>query len=97
MVSISHEAEANITRILHDVRRESQTDDPTTSRDSWLQQQEQSQNQSPSISWTSNPSPSMSWGSEGACGGVGQSYKQETKLPLVDMEAVHHRLGQVHM
>ena len=65
VVSISREAEANITRILNDVRRESQTDSGVGS---WQQSQQLS---------TSNPGPSISWGLQGACG-VGQPSGQES-------------------
>ena len=61
VVSISREAEANITRILHDVRRESQTDGPSGS--SWQQSHQ------PSI--PSSTAPSLQWGSESSYGGCG--------------------------
>lgn len=52
VVSMSRETEANISRILKDVRRESLTD-------SGQQYQQQS---------TSDTGPSIWWGSQGACG-----------------------------
>ena len=90
VVTISHEAEANIARILHDVRRESQTDGSPSSRDSPTNWESGRQTDSPpssrdsptnwqsgrpNTSWSSNPS--LSWGSQGSRGacGVGQ---QET-------------------
>ena len=108
VVSISREAEANITRILHDVRRESQTDGPSGS--SWQQSHQ------PSI--PSSTAPSLQWGSESSYGGCGLTAGQGATCSMTsstshlppgpsllppgpsllasgDMEAAR-RLGQVH-
>ena len=75
MVSISGEAQANISRILSDVRRESETASPPLVRDSSHhyqgEQQSRSSDQGPSSSV--GASSNISWGSEGACGEGGPS------------------------
>lgn len=102
VVSISREAEANITRILHDVRCESQTASPSGASSSW---------QEPSGSWqeshqlntasSSNTVPSLLWGSESSQGGCGLTAGQVATCSMTshlgpgDTEAVH-RLGQVY-
>ena len=83
-MSISREAEANITRILHDVRRESQTDSPS-GVGSW----QHSKQLQPSTSWSSNPGPSTSWGSQGACG-VGLPGGHEGTDSMSSKSHFHH-------
>ena len=78
-MSISREAEANITRILHDVRRESQTDSPSGGG-SWQQS---------STSLSSDPGPSISWGSQGACG-VGQPGGHKATDSMTSTPHFHH-------
>ena len=78
VVSISREAEENITRILKDVRHESQASSSGQHRQS-------------STSWFSHPGPSTSWGSPGACG-VGPPGGQEAtdSSSLVSASRTHH-------
>ena len=93
VVTISGEAQQNISRILNDVRLESLTDGHH------VEQQQQGH----SSSWFSDPAPgsatpgpSSSWGSEGACG-VGQPTGQAASgsHPHLPMEGLQ-RLHQVH-
>ena len=85
VVSISREAEENITRILKDVRHESQASSGVDSSSS------SGQNRQPSTSWFSHPAPSTSWGSPGACG-VGPPGGQEAtdSSSLVSASRTHH-------
>jgi ATP-dependent RNA helicase DHX36 len=91
VVTISGEAQQNISRILNDVRLESLTDDGHH-----VEQQQQGR----SSSWFSDPAPgsatpgpSSSWGSEGACG-VGQPTGQAASgshphLPMGGLQRLH--------
>ncbi|CAI8047009.1 ATP-dependent DNA/RNA helicase DHX36 [Geodia barretti] len=90
VVTISGEAQQNISRILNDVRLESLTDGHH------VEQQQQGH----SSSWFSDPAPgsatpgpSSSWGSEGACG-VGQPTGQAASgshphLPMGGLQRLH--------